>query len=1051
MFKIRNLSLFVLVLIFGVSCTSQLEWENQAIVEINKLPSHASMNTFTDLESALSETQNPFIKSLNGEWFFHFSKNPSGRPEHFYKEDFDASGWKKIKVPGHWELQGYDAPIYTDVEYPFPSDPPFVPHDYNPVGSYIQFFDLPENWDDDQIIIHFGGVKSAFYVWLNGEFIGYSQDSKLPAEFDLTQHLKARNNKLAIEVYRYSDGSYLEGQDYWKMSGIIREVYIQARPKFRINDFFVNAEIEDQTTGKFSLEVDLSNMNSLVQKGNLILSLFDEDNQLSLNEKFDQSFEIQANEKIELSFKSDIQNIKSWNAEQPHLYTLFIQLKDELGKDIEVLKQKIGFRNVVVEDGQLKVNGQAIVIRGVNRHEHDMLNGRVITKEMMLNDIQLMKKMNINAVRTSHYPNREEWYDLCDEYGIYLVDEANIEAHGSDPYNPEKTLADKAEWKEAFMQRTIRMVERDKNHPSIITWSLGNETGYGKNFEDTYQWIKERDPSRPVQSEDAGKDEMSDIFCPMYDRIDEIETFANSGDDRPLILCEYAHAMGNSVGNLQDYWNVIYKYDNLQGGFIWDWVDQTFWQLNAEGDTIWAYGGDMGFVGVVNDSNFCANGLVAADRSLNPHSWEVKKVYQNINFEAVDLKSGIIKIRNDYDFISLDDFYFEWELMSDGRIIQKGKLPELDILPQQSKELKIKIVPLAKIPNTEYFLKLKAKRKSASIFFEKDEVMAWEQFQLPVFVENMAYRIPQGKIEHEFKDDLIIIKTSHSEISFNQNTGQIESWEFEKKPIILEGLTPHFWRAPTDNDLGNGMPQRCGIWKHAQDDLELQSFELIETETNYVSILSKYKNKVLNFNFEVEYEILADGEIIISWNFDPNNLDLPEIPRLGMKFRLPSEFENLGWFGRGPHESYWDRKTGAAVGLYSGKVKDQYFPYVRSQETGNKTDIRWMNLFNKKGLGLMIGGMKTFNGGALQIDYDQLNPKTVGAPNKHGNEIKNTDYINCFVDFEQMGVGGDNSWGAKTHPEYTLPVQAYEFKFRLKPINNKKESVVKASKAYFVQ
>ena len=1048
MLNIRFNAFFILSFVMLLSCSQQAEWEDQSIVEINKLAAHASMHLFANLESAKINQANLLIKSLNGDWLFNFSKKPADRPKDFYHIDFNSGEWSQIKVPGHWELQGYDAPIYTDVEYPFPSDPPNLPHDYNPVGSYIHLFDVDENWlDEHQLIIHFGGVKSAFYLWVNGEFVGYSQDSKLPAEFDVSKLLKARNNKIAVEVYRYSDGSYLEGQDYWKMSGIIRDVFIQARPKLRMDDFFVNAE----ANGLFNLSLDISNLNQDSKSANISLALFDDETAMPVPDDWARNINLNPQETSSLSFKADFGEIETWNAEHPNLYTLIAQLSDENGSVIEVLKEKIGFRTVSIENSQLKINGEPIVIRGVNRHEHDMVTGRYVSKELMLEDIRLMKQMNINAVRTSHYPNQEIWYDLCDEFGIYLVDEANIEAHGSDPYKPEKTLADKPEWKEAFMQRTIRMVERDKNHPSIITWSLGNETGYGENFEDTYKWIKERDPSRPVQSEDAGKDGMSDIFCPMYDRIDEMETFANSGDDRPLILCEYAHAMGNSVGNLQDYWDLIYKYDNLQGGFIWDWVDQTFWQVTEAGDTIWAYGGDMGYVGVVNDSNFCANGLVAADRSLNPHSWEVKKVYQNINFKAVDLENGDFEIINDFDFTNLNEFYFEWELMSDGQIIQKGKLPQIDLMPHQSKEVKISIKPLSKKFNTEYFISIKAKRVSDSTFFMKDDIAAWEQFQLPIYYENSAYEIPKGKINHELADENLLIEAGSSKMAFNKNTGQIDLWEFEGKSMLTDGLRPHFWRAPTDNDLGNEMPQRCGVWKNAHENLKLINFELTESAPNYLSVITQFYNEELDFRFNVEYEILANGEIIISWNFIPNNISLPEMPRLGMKLEIPEEFEHLNWFGRGPHESYWDRKTSAAIGLYSGKVSEQYFPYVRPQETGNKTDVRWMSLSNDEGTGLLIGGMQIFNGGALQVDYDQLNPSKILGHNKHGSEIKISNYISCFIDYEQMGVGGDNSWGAKTHPEYTLPIHEYEFKFRLKPININKESVIEASKAYFVQ
>lgn len=1053
MAKFKVLIFIFLLVTASTGFCQKLDWENEQLVEINKLAPRASFTPFESIVKMLEgdRSASSYFIDLNGEWDFNWVKNPAGRSHKFYKIDYLTDHWDKIQVPGHWELQGYDAPIYTDVAYPFPSNPPHIPHDYNPVGSYVKTFEKPEIWAGRQIILHFGGVRSAFYVWVNGQKVGYSQGSKTPAEFDITEFVNQGTNKVALEIYRFSDGSYLEDQDYWKMSGIERDVYLMVRPKFRVDDYFVSAGLnEDYTSGKIEIEAVLANLNLKPTVGFVALELFDQKLDHAIK-SWSKKLRLKASAKTELQFIGEIPNVLGWTAETPNLYTLLISLMDKKGNFIESIQQKIGFRNISIEAGHLKINGQPIMIRGVNRHEIDMLHGRVITEESMLKDIRLMKRMNINAVRTSHYPNREEWYDLCDKYGIYLVDEANIEAHGSDPYKPEKTLADKASWKEAFMQRTKRMVERDKNHPSIITWSLGNETGYGQNFKDTYQWIKERDPSRPVQSEDAGKNGLSDIFCPMYDDIDEIETFANSGDNRPLILCEYAHAMGNSVGNLKDYWNVIYKYDNLQGGFIWDWVDQTFWQVTEKGDTIWAYGGDMGFAGVVNDSNFCANGLVAADRSLNPHSWEVKKVYQNINFKAVDLEKGKFEITNNFDFTNLNEFYFEWELMSDGEVIQKGNLLAFELKPHHSREVGVRIKTLPITPNTEYFLTINAKRKNATTFFKKDEVIAWEQFKLPIYHENLTHQLPKGIVNYVWEDDVLLITAANTSLSFNKKTGLLESWKFEGHPMLVEGIKPNFWRAPTDNDLGNGMPVRCGLWKNAEADLELIEFILDDSNSNYLSLVSKFKNPELDFDFNIEYSILADGELIISWDFIPNKFDLPEIPRLGMKLVIPQEFENLSWFGRGPHENYWDRKTGAAIGLYSGKVREQYFPYVRPQETGNKTDIRWMTLTNEKGSGLLIGGMQTFNGGALQVDYEQLNHRKPGEPNKHGNEIKPSDFITCFIDFEQMGVGGDDSWGARTHAEYTLPVQGYSFVFRVKPFDENKESALKIAKEYFVQ
>ncbi len=697
-------------------------------------------------------------------------------------------------------------------------------------------------------------------------------------------------------------------------------------------------------------------------------------------------------------------------------------------------------------DRKLHINGIPINIRGVNRHEHDMINGRVITVELMMQDIQLMKEFNINAVRCSHYPNRHEWYQLCDLYGLYVIDEANIEAHGSDPYNPQKTLADKPEWNHAFMERTKTMVKRDKHHPSIIAWSLGNETGYGQNFRETYQWIKKFDPSRPVQCEDAGKTGYSDIYCPMYKSISFLEEFAKSTDQRPLILCEYAHAMGNSVGNLQDYWSVIDKYPNLQGGFIWDWVDQTFFKYDEEGNNYWAYGGDMGNSGVVNDSNFCANGLVQADRFLNPHIWEVKKVYESVKFEAVDTDCSVIEVFNNYDFTNFSNFRFEWDIKADGKEVYHDNFSSIEIKPHQSRMVFLTLPDITHEPGTEYFLTIKAINRNSNDLIPENHIVAWEQFKLPFDTPKIGRKSANlPGIQTQELASLIVISGKDFRIIFDKHNGNISSFNYEGNELLNQGPKLNLWRPPTDNDLGNGMPGRCAIWRDLADRSVLEKTFLQQNDSNVIFKTSFIDSLSLS-KFQINYTIYKDGVIGVTTFLNPNKSNLPEIPRIGLQLLLPDEFDSLVWFGKGPHENYWDRKTGAAIDLYSGTVWEQYFPYVRPQENGNKSDVRWMALFNDKGVGLMAIGDPVFSSSVQQFYQDDLDHPGKGSPQKHMNDIQPKDIITWNIDYKQMGVGGDNSWGARTHSEYTLKPGNYSYHFMLVPFSKNTETPLKLSK-----
>ncbi|RUT79700.1 glycoside hydrolase family 2 TIM barrel-domain containing protein [Ancylomarina longa] len=1047
-----KISIAVLMMLLSVSISAQTtaiqnDWENPQVVGKNKEKPRASFFAFRTSKRAIAnkKSNSPFFIDLNGIWKFNWVEKPADRPIDFYKTDYNVSKWKDMKVPAHWELEGYGVPIYTDVSYPFPNNEPYIPHDYNPVGSYKREFIIPENWNGEEIYIHFGGVRSAMYLWINGEKVGYSQGSKTPAEFNITKYAKAGINQLAVEVYRFSDGSYLEDQDYWKVSGFERDVYLFARPKTHINDFSVTAGLNSAyTNGIFHLNVEVAHPFLKSAKRNISVQILDGNKQIYTSTK--KMMLKKGDNKV--IFTTSVRDVKKWSAETPNLYTLQITLKS--GKNIqEVIRRKIGFRTSEIKNGLLQINGVPLTIRGVDRHEHDPDHGRVISEELMIRDIQLMKQFNINAVRGSHYPNRERWYELCDQYGLYLIDEANIEAHGSGPYNPKTTLADKPNWKKAFLDRTISMVERDKNHPSIIIWSLGNETGKGQNFRATYKWIKNRDKTRPVQSEDAGLDSNTDIFCPMYDRMWEMAKYAEKIQKRPLIQCEYAHAMGNSVGNLKDYWDLIYKHRQLQGGFIWDWVDQTFRKVTAKGDTIFAYGGDMGVYKIKNDSNFCANGLITSDRKLHPHIWEVKKVYQPIAFESVQLTNNRFRLINRFDFLNLDDLDISWNLKEDDKEIAGGKINAKGLAAHQSREFSIEIPDVDVKAGKEYFLMLEARSKKDQALVPKGHLIAWEQFKMPWTKDIKPIDIstlPALQLEENEKE--IKIEGEHFNMIFSKTEGKIKSYKLEGTELIARALQAFFWRAVTDNDLGNGTPAKCKVWKDAGEKTKLLSFTSKQINPQQIEIDVKLNLTSVSSKYETHYLISGNGDILVDNQFIPYTDELPMIPRMGMQMQLPKNFTKVEWFGRGPQENMWDRKSGAPVGHYKGTAWEQYHPYVRPQETGNKTDVRWIALSNKEGKGLMAIGAPLLSASALPFDYKQLYHSGKGNPQKHGNEIKQGDVISFQIDYKQMGVGGDNSWGAPVHAAYCLPVQPYHYRFILRPINGQKDLDELSKKRY---
>jgi beta-galactosidase len=1033
-----------LLLLFSVILYAQpKEWENPVTNQLNREMMHSHFIPYASEAAALhKENSGKRIHSLNGTWKFNFSKNPASRPISFYKTGYDVSGWDNITVPGSWELQGFDAPIYTDTRYPFPANPPYVPHDYNPIGSYKTTFTVPEKFDGYDIILHFGGVESAFYCWVNGELVGYSEDSRLPAEFLISKYLKPGENHLAVEVYRYSDGSYLEAQDYWRYSGIERDVMLIIRPKNRIRDFDVKAVLVNHyQDGVLDINIRLDNRTAIKGTG-VQLKITDGNKVIATS-----YLKTENNTDTLLSFSKTLSQVKKWNAETPHLYTLIVSTTDRKGRITESFVHRFGFRKIEIRNGMLQINGTPVLIKGVNRHEHNMLTGRTITIESMVEDIRLMKLFNINAVRCSHYPNYPEWYELCDKYGIYLIDEANIESHGMTDHPETKTLANWENWDIPFKERMQRMVERDKNFTSIITWSLGNESGYGKHFETIYHWTKQCDPSRPVQYEGGGADGLSDIYCPMYARIWALRQWVNERQERPMILCEYAHAMGNSVGNLHDYWDLIYNYDNLQGGFIWDWVDQTFAKKDEKGLDIWAYGGDLGFVGIVNDSNFCANGLIAADRSLHPHIWEVKHVYQPVHFENIPFSENGIRITNRHDFQSSDIYRFKWAIIADGKILYEGELDVPAIKPHENEEVKIPSPPVKGEPATEYFLHLTAYTKNRTPLVPTGHIVASAQWMLPIEIPQST--TPADDKSHpmanlsdptwNFSEDQegISFHSSETILSFSKINGELTHYVMNNKDYILEGFRPNFWRPMTDNDVANGTGERCKTWKKAGETLVLKDFLYKLSENKQQATVSAiYTMPEQESVCRIDYTIYADGVIKTNFSFEPGDKTLPEIPRFGMRMILKEEYENMTWLGRGPHENYWDRKGSADINLYKATVWGQYHPYVRAQETGNKSDVRWVALQNKEGSGLLIKTTDMpLSVSAWNFPMEDIMHIPSAIKNIHGGSIERKPMIWLNIDSRQMGVGGDNTWGAKTHPEYTITPAGQSYGFLIIPVD----------------
>lgn len=1034
------------------------EWADPSITEVGRELPHTSFMYFPNAKSALKykPKQSPFYKSLNGVWKFSWSRKPADRPTDFFKTNYDTSNWDGIKVPGDWQLQGYGVPYYVNIGYPFPNNFPNPPEDYNPVGSYLREFETPAKWKGKQVFLHFAGVNSAFYVWINGKFVGYSEDSKTAAEFNITAHLIKGKNKIAVEVYRWCDGSYLEDQDMWRFCGIERDVYLYAANPLALRDIEILSTLDDNyENGIFSASVQLKNYRNKEAKGNILIELIDRSNRKSI---YKESKEIKLPEEgsQNLRFEKTINSPEKWSAEKPNLYDLLITIKSQGDGSKQVVAQRVGFRRSEVKNGQFLINGKPVLVKGVNRHEHNHLQGHVLSEEDMIADIKLMKQFNINAVRCSHYPTDPRWYELCDEYGLYVVDEANIEAHGLITYTPEEDYFHKAtspvaaepKWKAMLQFRVNNMVKRDKNHPSIVIWSLGNETGEGENFESIYRWLKSYDKTRPVQYEPCWLENSTDIIVPMYTVLQQLINFTKKNDPRPLIMCEYTHSMNNSTGNLQDCWDVIEKYPQLQGGCIWDWMDQGLLQENSNGEKYWAYGSDFGPAGAPGDGSFCINGIIFPDHTPKPALWEVKKVYQNVKFKADDLNKGLFTIYNNFFFYDLSEYLIEYTITGVDKIITSSNIDIKNGLPPQSSiQVKIPVNKITPEPGVECFINFYVKTRKGSLLIPKGHIVAAEQFRLPLFTKFEKEK-PQksGMSGLSVKNTYEGIAINHDDftIIFNNSTGELKDYVFKGISLLKKNLIPNFWRIPTDNDRGNRMPRRCEPWRDIASKQTIESVDITANTKDSVKIKVKSKLSSGNSDYLNTYTIRKDGSIEV-WAKIKINVDpMPELPRFGMKLVTIGNLKNITWYGRGPYETYWDRKTSAFVGLYSGTVMEQYTPYIFPQENGNKTDVRWVSLQDDKGLGILIVGKQP-----LEINAHHYLDENFTEQVRHTIDVPFQNLVELCIDFHQMGVGGDNSWGLPVHDEYKLLEKDYNYGFIIKPIKGDKQVVINEAKKLY--
>ena len=1013
---------------------SRPDWENPAVFERGKEPARATGFPFESRDLALADDRaaSKRFLSLNGKWRFSFSANTDGAPADFFRDDFDVSGWNQIRVPADWQAEGYDQARYNNVTYPFPANRPLIPHERNPVGSYRRDVDIPAAWSGQDVILHIGAAGSAYYVWVNGQQVGYSEDSKLPSEFNITRFLRPGRNSIAMRIYRWSDGSYLEDQDFWRVSGIEREVFLMAAPKTRIRDFAVRAGlINNWRDGALDVIAKvLPGQRAMTVRATLL----DGDQTVSRR-----TATVRAGESEQMVRVGDrLKDVRAWSAETPNLYTLLIELLDGQGGVIQATRQRVGFRDVAIRQGQLMVNGRPVYIRGVNRHEHDPDTFHVISMASMRRDIEMMKRSNVNAVRTSHYPNDPRWYDLADEYGLYVMDEANVESHSymemgwkGDKERKLYHLGYDPAWEAAHVSRVTNMIERDKNHPSIIFWSLGNEAGVGPAFEKGAAEARRRDPTRLVSYLGLGTlpelkpNPYGDIFAPMYYTVDQ--TIAYAHDQRftqPLIQCEYSHMQGNSGGNLADYWEAIYANPKLQGGFIWDWVDQSMNARDENGEPFWGTGGIYG-PNPGGEIEF-GDGLIQPDGTPNPHLFEMQKVYEPIAFRTQDAASGRFTAINRHDFRSLADFDFGWLLLEDGIEVARGALPTLDIAARKEGGFSIP-VPADRSAGHEYVVSITARaRAGMSALLPAGHLVAWEQFVLPGGAP--AKSVTFGPVKMSDREGQITLSAAGSQLQVDRATGLINYRKDGR--VILSGGAPNFYRGLIDNDLGTGVERTHGVWKTAT---ERRSVEAITVEQASAGAVVRVQFVVSDgaARFESRYRMQGDGSVAVEAQFTPVAKALPDPLRVGMAFTMPSDFTDLEWYGKGPHESYWDRQAGAALARWAGPIAEQNHDYMRPQETGNKVGVRWLAIRGPNLPTLTVKGDQALSANVLAFPYEDLARRPPGT--WRSSDIVPNRQVTVLIDALQSGLGGTDSWTPQGRPleRYRIPVEPLRYSFTL--------------------
>ncbi|TLX71937.1 DUF4981 domain-containing protein [Labilibacter sediminis] len=1037
------------------------DWENQYRIQENKMPARATSYSYRSFTSALSMDRNAAeIKFLKGKWQFQFTPDSKNRTTDFVAKDFDASGWDLIDVPSCWEMKGYGTPIYTNVVYPFTPNAPYIDR-RNPVGSYIREFTLPENWEDQQIIIHFGGVSSAFYCWLNGEYIGYSQGSRLPTEFELTKYLKPGKNKLAVQVFRWSDGSYLEDQDHWRMSGIHREVFLMAQPKVHINDFFIRTPLnEDYTEALLQVRPGIAAAEGVGEGWHIKVDLFDALDKPVLKESLIKSVKSIVKEKYPPRdnvyfglIECELTSPRLWSDEDPYLYKVVLTLSDQNNDVVEVRSSYVGFKEYsYTEEGVFLVNGESVKLKGVNRHDHSDTGGKTMTQEEMKLDIELMKQFNINAVRTCHYPNDPYVYELCDQYGLYVMDEANIETHGIGG-----KLANDPSWNLSFMDRVIRMVERDKNYTSIFSWSLGNESGCGPNHAAAAGWIKDFDPTRLVHYEGAQgvpthldyiplnskKWEFNyqktmtnptdpayvDMLSRMYPSIKQLKALTeNSYLKRPVVMCEYAHAMGNSLGNLKEYWDIVYANPIIAGGFIWDWIDQGIRSEDADGTVYWKYGGDFG--DQPNLGNFCLNGIVNPDRSVKPQLHECKYVFQPLVFEAIDVAKGQVKVHNRMNFKNTAGYYFKWSVAEEGKIVRSGKLDELIIEPGKSTIINLPVQKVKLKEDKEYWLRISMHHQQAPKYAEAGYEVAKQQFLLKTKATTAMPSLAGTKgIIIEDGADQVIVKSSKFEVSWSKKTGRMHNYTYNGEQLIEAGPQANFWRPQTDNDFRGWKSHKLsGYWKDIRSMVPKVKVSVDKSlDTHIQIVVSQRYNDSLAVNTTYKVDNLA----AIHVNTHVKMQGQMQMPlRVGSELKVSTALQQLSFYGKGPWENYIDRACAAEVNVYQGEVNDFIHHYITPQECSNYTEVRWLKLTTGKGKGIKIVGAQSLSTSVWPWTPENLEKA------RHINELEKADHLTLNIDLKQVGVGGANTWSVKAMPieQYRIQPGDYSYTYTIIPI-----------------